>query len=1087
MDTTDEFEDDPIIYAQIKRETNSNNNSKLIKFFETLPRFQSGLPSSSLSTNINQSHRKTVRIGYNLDLRSNKLPDWFQLDSEHKCLSIIQQKQQNQTNQSSNQSIKLIPYDHIFIGSLPEKLLSIPITILTEPIQLLAYGHLNNAVIITIDDLIDPLMIINNNNNDDCCISNINQQKPTNLINEFQQFVHRGLMIHSIAWLFDAINHHHHNSDDNDECLNPNTNRAYIQLSASILFHHKIYDLIANRSSSSSSSQSTLVAVDQEIEYECNDARHAVSHLEHAFNLLEQIHSTTNKQKNEYLFVLTIHLYRFQLIPLLNTNKKCQAIENHSKLYLIDIPLSSSSSSSTSQLYQIMTRLFKHDNLTSFSKSKMANLLIKALSNNDQHQPETSLTILANLKPNLHRPETILERCQLISLMKKWPLKQFKNDKHHHHRQQQQQSSCKSCLRQSNNNVKNPKDVDSCQQPNQNYGSSSELSFDTVISRNHHHHHPIQSSLNISHDDDGSGIENNNQKCFAGNLNEHMNKCRKTNCDCCCYENHHRHHHHRHNQSQSKRSKLAKNSNSSHESLNKQLKRNDGKDNNHYHHHRKQLAKRIRQRKRSLLLNESNDDSIWSEELWIDGPNINENSTMGQTTTTTTNQQCLHSLNEKKKHRIEQWISTTYHHRNNNNTTNISIDEFIDSTNRMLDLGFKCLDDNCFAQCNQQQNIVVDDDPMICRDTLSDCGDKKSDFYDEYYNLWKLSPKNARKKSQRQSYRKFKDANDNDGNNQIPKSNELPQPPPASSTTTTTLSTMFNRIAEPPKQLKLEQFLQQLSKITVSSLSKDHHHHHSQTKCESKCSFENCHCQLESQMKLQSQQQPLQQQQKSSLKSYGLNKINRDADQATINHRPSCSPTGSKNSINSSQQKQPIIMNKHEFEQKMKRNTTSTTTSGHGTISEGECSSIAKKTSSVSTPSYGSNGIVGDNNSSSAVVVVDNSVGVHIVQRQPASSGYESTVQDDDDVDDDDEENDDDYLYNDHQHYHHHYHHQQQQQNRQIKCPNKLAPKSSMTVLTTKSGSIKTMMAISANHENDENLNDEDDQSLFCSMFCCGH
>ena len=340
-----------------------------------------------------------------------------------------------------------------------------------------------------------------------------------------------------------------------------------------------------------------------------------------------------------------------------------------------------------------------------FSKSKMANLLIKALSNNDQQQPETSLTILANLKPHLHRPETILERCQLISLMKKWPLKQFKNDKHHHHRQQQQQSSCKSCLRQSNNHgklmiilpalndnlfflnlVKNPKDVDSCQQPNQNYGSSSELSFDTVISRNHHHH-PIQSTLiNISHDDDGSGIENNNQKCSAGNLNEQMNKCRKTNCDCCCYENHHHRHHHRHNQSQSKRSKLAKNSNSSHESLNKQLKRNDGKDNNH-HNHRKQLAKRIRQRKRSLLLNESNDDSIWSEELWIDGPNINENSTMGQTTTaTTTNQQCLHSLNEKKKHRIEQWISTTYHHRNNNNTTNISIDEFIDSTNRMLDL-----------------------------------------------------------------------------------------------------------------------------------------------------------------------------------------------------------------------------------------------------------------------------------------------------------------------------------------------------------------------------------------------------------------
>src|SRR5699024_2735884 len=92
----------------------------------------------------------------------------------------------------------------------------------------------------------------------------------------------------------------------------------------------------------------------------------------------------------------------------------------------------------------------------------------------------------------------------------------------------------------------------------------------------------------------------------------------------------------------------------------------------------------------------------------------------------------------------------------------------------------------------------------------------------------------------------------------------------------------------------------------------------------------------------------------------------------------------------------------------------STTTSGHGTISEGECSSILGAlplSSSAGVPgkskSNGTHG-GGTNNSatsnsvstpgsgaSAAAVAVGSSGGP--IQRQPASSGYESTIQDDED------------------------------------------------------------------------------------------
>lgn len=79
---------------------------------------------------------------------------------------------------------------------------------------------------------------------------------------------------------------------------------------------------------------------------------------------------------------------------------------------------------------------------------------------------------------------------------------------------------------------------------------------------------------------------------------------------------------------------------------------------------------------------------------------------------------------------------------------------------------------------------------------------------------------------------------------------------------------------------------------------------------------------------------------------------------------------------NQSPSKSSLISRKqYKVEQQFKRNTTSTTTSGHGTTSEGETSSIVKKISSSSSP--------GNRSYREAI------------QRQPASSGYESTIVDD--------------------------------------------------------------------------------------------
>jgi hypothetical protein len=216
-------------------------------------------------------------------------------------------------------------------------------------------------------------------------------------------------------------------------------------------------------------------------------------------------------------------------------------------------------------------------------------------------------------------------------------------------------------------------------------------------------------------------------------------------------------------------------------------------------------------------------------------------------------------------------------------------------------------------------------------------------------------------------------------------------------------------ITEPPKQLKLEQFLQQLTTITMPRI----HHHSHRDSCHRKEQEYRAlrHPDGASDHNLNMSQWELPKPDFSEFSTFSYSspakEVVKSPTQTTrplsiTSPPPISSPneplfvTSSPNhavlptsprvnrllgsttvtSTHSSPSKSSISRKQQKIEQQLKRNTTSTTTSGHGTTSEGECSSVAKKTSSLSSPSFMSHH--------------------QVVQRQPASSGYESTIHDDD-------------------------------------------------------------------------------------------
>ena len=220
-------------------------------------------------------------------------------------------------------------------------------------------------------------------------------------------------------------------------------------------------------------------------------------------------------------------------------------------------------------------------------------------------------------------------------------------------------------------------------------------------------------------------------------------------------------------------------------------------------------------------------------------------------------------------------------------------------------------------------------------------------------------------------------------------------------------------LTEPPKQLKLEQFLQQLTTFTMPRI----HHQHNSRESYPKNPIEYRslrHPDGASDHNISISQWDLPKPVFNEFSTFSYSSLKEKVKSPTgVTSRPvsatsppqMCSPneplfvTSSPNhavlptsprvnrllstttvtsvhSVHSSPAKSSVSRKQQKIEQQLKRNTTSTTTSGHGTTSEGECSSVAKKSTSVSSPSCTSHHPV--------------------VQRQPASSGYESTIHDDD-------------------------------------------------------------------------------------------
>ncbi|RWS17991.1 hypothetical protein B4U79_06505 [Dinothrombium tinctorium] len=199
-------------------------------------------------------------------------------------------------------------------------------------------------------------------------------------------------------------------------------------------------------------------------------------------------------------------------------------------------------------------------------------------------------------------------------------------------------------------------------------------------------------------------------------------------------------------------------------------------------------------------------------------------------------------------------------------------------------------------------------------------------------------------------------------------------------------------ITEPPKQLKLEQFLKQLITITAPNAKHQgdsHIRHHEKFTARNYSKLRHPDGASSDNLADWDLQKP----------DFVRNTINKDdADKATAvvnnsapvdmvlneeppkNHTPVLPTSPRVNRILSGSSAAHNISgspskSSRKQQQQHKRNTTSTTTSGHGTTSEGECSSVAKKSSGSSSAEIQSHQLV--------------------VQSQPASSGYDSTIHDD--------------------------------------------------------------------------------------------
>lgn len=329
----------------------------MVKFIDTIPAF-----INRKNEKCNRKDYSNLKIVYNVEFKlpfnivdeNNKILYNISANIEQNLLQIKAEQLSEQKEEADN--LQQFPFNQIFVGSLSEKLRLMPKALLTDSIESLLNGTHQNAVILAIDG-------------NDSYFDNFRNQQPPKaplkIFNKFHKFLlHRGLMMHSIAWLFDAIAIANMNDPNftpstlncsqtknisHKSVFNHQNNQNYnisasIQLSCSAIFHDQIIDLISfDIDSRCCNDPKDFITVEQEREYACANAKQATHYLERSLNVYVKLKNLlfnsighqnlrSTKCKNSYndddeichliehLFVFTIHIYRPQFV----SSKKCK-------------------------------------------------------------------------------------------------------------------------------------------------------------------------------------------------------------------------------------------------------------------------------------------------------------------------------------------------------------------------------------------------------------------------------------------------------------------------------------------------------------------------------------------------------------------------------------------------------------------------------------------------------------------------------------------------------------------------------------------------------------------------------------------
>lgn len=294
------------IYAQVAKSATHRTASKYARFLDTITHLQDHQETIYHPSEL-KHHQVTlpnIRLCYNVQFRPMEIgsmsPVQFFIDHNKKCFAL------NSTSEEkcAKKGAKLFAFDAIFTGTISNKLRLLPKTMLVEPLCALVNGCLENVVMLTIDDQASK--------EDRCKCSPILQSSSREVV-EFRELTHRGLMLHAISWLFDAI--------DNEKTTTP---RASLKLSITALYHRYMFDMIPF-DRTRPLSVDCFTSVQQHVEYECATAKQAAAYLELAlehyalldmmFTMVDDGRDCDNLNTHDHLFLFTLHLYKYEILP----------------------------------------------------------------------------------------------------------------------------------------------------------------------------------------------------------------------------------------------------------------------------------------------------------------------------------------------------------------------------------------------------------------------------------------------------------------------------------------------------------------------------------------------------------------------------------------------------------------------------------------------------------------------------------------------------------------------------------------------------------------------------------------------------